>query len=278
MKNEKIDKEQTMNNLEEFKNWLVLNKDKKTTITGYYNNLKHFFRLYPEFNQQNINDFFKVKLEKGCKENTLNKYYSAFCSYIEYSKINIDLPKRKKIPNVIRPYINEIELNDICIKLNILTNDYDKWSLMLKVMFYTGMRENEIIKLKRQDINLEEKTIIVRKPKNNKERVIAFSNEFKKLITNYFNSNPEQFNAFNIKLSTLQYMCRVISKNFNMEFYPHLLRRSACHYFLKITDNNIYAVTYIMGHSSVEQTMAYAQLSQKDTIKVMQEGFKKYKK
>ncbi len=44
-------------NLENFKNWLILNQDSPRTIEIYFTYIKNFFKKYPEFNQENINKF-----------------------------------------------------------------------------------------------------------------------------------------------------------------------------------------------------------------------------
>lgn len=263
-----------MNNLQEFQNWLTLNKDSEYTVKTYYNKMKTFFNLYPKFTQETVNKFLQNKIENKSKANTINLFIYTFKVYSDFSKIKIELPKTKRVQEKIKPYITEQELNDICVKLNIVTNNYDKWSLILKVLFYTGMRLKEITDLKKENIDLEKKLILVKDTKNGEERLIPFSDKLKELIQNYFNCEPEIENAFNITRISVEYICKTIQENFNIKFHAHLLRHSACHYFLKLLNNRYDAVQKIMGHKNVEQTIAYSLLTQDEIINLTHNAFK----
>ena len=265
-------------NLNEFKNWLTLNKNSEYTVKTYYNKLKTFFNEYPEFTQETVNDFLQKRIENKSAPTTINLYIYSFKVYATFLKLNIELPKVKRIQNKIRSYINETELNDICIKLNVLTNHYDKWSLILKFMFYTGLRLKEIVNLKRQDINLEKNIILVKDTKNGEERLIPFSDKLKSLLENYFKNEQERKNTFNITKSTVKHICKTVKDNFNLkDFHPHTLRHSNAHYLLKLTNNNYDAVQKIMGHKNIEQTLAYSRLNDDEIMNLFHNAFKNKK-
>ena len=214
-----------MNNLTEFKNWLTLNKNSEYTVKTYYHKLKTFFNEYPEFTQETVNDFLQKRIENKSAPTTINLYIYSFKVYATFLKLDIELPKVKRVQSKIRSYINETELNDICIKLNVLTNNYDKWSLILKFMFYTGLRLKEIVNLKRKDIDLEKNIILVKDTKNGEERLIPFSDKLKSLLENYFKNEQERKNTFNITKSTVKHICKTVKDNFNLkDFHPHTLR------------------------------------------------------
>lgn len=263
-----------MNNLKEFKNWLILNKNSEYTVKTYYYKMKTFFNYYPEFSQETVNNFLHNKIENKSAPTTINLYIYTFKVYSDFSKIQIELPKQKRIQEKIKPYITEQELNDICIKLNIVTNNNYKWSVILKVLFYTGMRLKEITDLKRKNINLEKKLILVKDTKNGEERLISFSDSLKKLLESYFLYELEEINAFNLTRQSVNYICKTIQENFGIKFHAHLLRHSACHYFLKLLNNRYDAVQKIMGHKNVEQTIAYSLLTQDEIINLTQNAFK----
>jgi len=263
-----------MDNLNKFKEWLILNRSSEYTVKTYHNKMKTFFNCYPEFNQETVNKFLQDKIEKKLKPNTINLFIYTFKTYAEFSNVKIDFPKPKKVKETIKPYITEQELNDICVKLNIVTNNADKWSLILKVLFYTGMRLKEIVNLKRENINFDKQIILVKDTKNGEERLIPFSDKLKELLENYFNCEPEIDNAFNITRAIVTYICNTVQDNFNIKFHPHLLRHSACHYFLKLLNNRYDAVQKIMGHKNVEQTIAYSLLTQDEIINLTHNAFK----
>lgn len=266
-----------MNKLSDFKNWLILNRNSEYTVKTYFNKMKTFFNLYSEFNQETVNKFIQNKIENKSSPNTINLYLYSIKTYSDFSKIEIELPKSKKIQDKIKPFISETELNDICVKLNIITNNADKWSLILKVLFYTGMRLKEITNLKRKNIDLEKKIILVKDTKNNEERLIPFSDKLKSMILNYFSSEMEETNAFNVTRGSIVHICKTVKENFGIDFHAHLLRHSFIHHFLKLTNNNYDAVQKVAGHKNVEQTIAYSRLSQDEIINLIQTAFKKEK-
>lgn len=261
-------------NLEQFKNWLTLNRNSKYTINTYYNQIKTFFKVYSKFTQENINLFLKEKIDNQAKNGTINSYIYTFKTYAEFLKIDIELPKPKRIQETFKSYITEQELNDICVKLNILTNSADKWALILRVMFYTGMRLKEITELQRKNINLEKKLILVTNTKNGEERLIPFSDKLKEILINYFKIEAEKINAFNTTRPMISHICKVIKENFNIDFHPHTLRHSGCHYFLDLLNNKYDVVQKIMGHKDIQQTIAYSLLSQEEMINLVQNAFK----
>ena len=263
-----------MIDLEEFKNWLILNKNSEYTVKTYLNKIKTFFNCYSKFNQKTVNEFIQNKIENKSSANTINLYLYSIKTYSDFSKIKIELPKSKKVKETIKPYITEQELNDICVKLNIVSNNAEKWSLILKILFYTGMRLKEIVNLKKENIDFDKKIILVKDTKNGEERLIPFSNKLKELLENYFKYEQEIDNALNITRASVTYICNTVQDNFNIKFHPHLLRHSACHYFLKLLNNRYDAVQKIMGHKNVEQTIAYSLLTQDEIINLTHNAFK----
>lgn len=264
--------------LDKFKNYLTLNKDSKFTVNTYYNQLKVFFDKYREFNQKNIDDFLQEKIEQNASENTINLFIYSFKVYSKFAKIHINFPKPKRIKTKIQFYINETQLNDVCIKLNIVTNSAFKWSVILKFMFYTGVRLKELIQLKRKHIDLDKQIILIKDTKNKEERLIPFSKHLKELLIKYFNIEPEETNAFNTTRASIVYICKTIKEYFNLDIHPHSLRHSACHYFLKITNNKYDVVQKIMGHKNIEQTISYSRLTQSEAINFMHNTFKNLNK
>ena len=130
---------------------------------------------------------------------------------------------------------------------------------VLYFLFYTGLRKSELVNLKRQDIDLEENTVIVRAPtKNKEERVVFFPDSIKDLLKKYFDSEPERINAFNVTAPMLMHMTNALKrfapsgKNFTL----HSLRHSFANMLAK-NMVDIRVAQKLLGHKQIENTMIY---------------------
>lgn len=104
-------------------------------------------------------------------------------------------------------FINERELEKITsLGMTFLDNiDPIKLRAILYLLFYTGITKKEFTNLKRENINLEEQLIYIKKgtDRDTFEREIPFTKKVKEYIETFFNTYPEENNAFNIKYNNL---------------------------------------------------------------------------
>ena len=131
-------------------------------------------------------------------------------------------------------------------------------------MFFTGLRKGELVKLKREDFDLEKRTVKVIQSKVRKERITGFTNKVKNMVKDYFLFEAEDKNAFNIVLNTISTLLKNLNPYFKeVHLYPHLFRHSyARHLLNKGIDLSI--VSTLMGHSNVQSTMRYLKLQNDD--------------
>jgi len=128
--------------------------------------------------------------------------------------------------------------------------------------------------------NLDEKTVLVRESKSKKSRVCPFTNNVSTLLRVYFLRERELTNAFNTTDSATRQTIAKIGNmlGYNYTLHPHTFRHSACHYWLKETNNNFNVVQQILGHSDIATTMLYAKISNTEAIEVVQSILKRKKK
>ena len=269
---------------EEFKQWLEL-KDMNLTP---YKNIKHFIEYclknnieYDNITYENLQEFFAGIKQRGLKKTSYNVYVFALRNFykflIEKNKVKpemLDMVKkiRQSTPDkVIKHYVTKEELADIIEMGETFTTYIDpvKMRAILYFLFYTGLRRNEFANLKREDINLEKRTVIVRIPtKNRLERVVFLpkkitatkgrkSFDLIKLLKEYFSIEAENTNAFNMDGVGLQSLCRSLrdyapKKKFN----PHCLRHSAARMWARAgVDSRI--AQKLLGHKDIASTMIY---------------------
>lgn len=179
--------------------------------------------------------------------------------------------KPYKIEHKVKDYITKDELIEIIHMAETFISyiDIDKLRAILYFMFYTGLRRGEFCKLKRSDIDLVNRTVIVKTPTKNKwERVVPFpakiaatkhqkSIDFVQLLKTYFVSEGENENAFNMNAPTLTYMFDQL-KPFapNKKLCPHLMRHSFARMLAKAgVDSRV--AQKLLGHKDITTTMLY---------------------
>ncbi len=177
----------------------------------------------------------------------------------------IEVPrKEKKLPNV---------LSKEEIKSLIENSETSKSKLIISMLYSTGLRVSELVNLKREDINLNEKIGWVRKGKGKKDRIFILPD---KLI--------EQLRPFMLKHSNYNYLfskekpltTRNIQKivkyasfksEFNKKITPHTLRHSFATHLLE-SGTDIRYIQELLGHSNLSTTQIYTHVSTEELKKI----------
>ena len=256
-----------MNNLEKFDQWLAMNYSNPSTRKLYSHKIKMFFAHNEVLTQETL-DAFLVSKADVWNANSYNTYRLAFIIYFKFIGEKLILPKIKKAQEKIRHYIHENELKEIIEKLPVIFNDFIKVQAVLLLGFYCALRPKEIITLKRQDIDLESKTIILRNTKTGRERIGLFPSSIKKALVKYFEIEPEDQNAFNLTYNMLQGYFTKINKMYNLKkvISPYTLRHSGAKWVLRKTHNNTNVLQRVLGHKNLLTTLRYAQITDQDAF------------
>jgi integrase/recombinase XerD len=216
----------------------------------------NFFNANPKFSINYKNNFRKAG---KCFYEFLNlpDGVSAWTS-IKYIK------PEERIPD----YLTEEDLENI-IKYAV-TNcstlcSSVKVRALFKIMFYGALRLQELLILKRTDINLQERYIKVF-GKGRRERITPFPERIVSDLEEYFSSEKEELNAFNISKWQLYYLIEQVQKHLGRRIYPHLFRHSGSRDYLG-NGGDLYALSKQLGHKSMKTTEIYARPDIKQMIK-----------
>lgn len=170
----------------------------------------------------------------------------------------------KHQPKTLPKYISKQEIMNILDKAR---KDRYRNYILLLTLWRTGLRNSEIVNLKKQDIH--EKTIIVRQGKGKKDRVIPLESELGNLLGLYTDQLKPRDKLF--KLSDRQ--VRNIVKKYTpseLDVHPHTFRHSFAVYCLQ-NGMNIRTLQKVLGHSSLTTTQVYLDIVGEDVI----DNFKK---
>ncbi len=281
-----------------FTDFLLLEKNYSIhTVNAYKNDLDGFLNFIKEefdsdsiddVNYQQIRSWIIKLVESGISNRTVNRKVSSLNSYYKFllriEKIETNpLVKHKalKTPKKIQIPFSESEIESVLDDLD-LDDSFEglRNKLIIELFYSTGIRRIELIQLKVNDLDINNKTLKVL-GKRKKERIIPLINPVIKTIKNY-NSKRQELNLIQnpdfffltkkgVKLyETLVY--RIINDYFSkasnkVKKSPHILRHTfATHLLNQGADLN--AVKELLGHSSLAATQVYTHNSIKELKKV----------
>ena len=166
---------------------------------------------------------------------------------------------------------------------------------LLELLYASGLRVSEIVNLTLDQVESQTRIIKVT-GKGNKERMVPYSVECKKILDKYINecrkeiveknkleNDPKALflNARGEKLTTrgIEYILKSIEKKIGMELdlHPHKMRHSfATHLLDEGVDLRV--IQEILGHESLETTQVYTHISTSKMIESYQNYFPRAKK
>ena len=254
--------------IEEYKVWLEIQGKSKNTIKTYAGTIKKFLEFLINngiiiIDTKSINDSLdknlilrflaELKVKKKLDSNSLRLYVRAISSFLKFLD-NENLAKQIKAPKVdkrLPKFITYDELNKL---LENAENYRDK--LIIKFLFYTGVRVSELIKIKKNDIIFEEGFVKVY-GKGGKERIVPIPKELLNELKDYVNKiNTE--NIFPLSSRQVERIIKNIAKKagINKKVTPHVLRHSLATTLLS-KGVDIRYIQEILGHSSLNITQIY---------------------
>jgi site-specific recombinase XerD len=220
---------------------------------------------------QNLSSFLLSRKEQNNSNGYINNFIKALrCFYFfleatEFTGTSIsNLVRSFKILRTeqkIKFYLTIEEVEDIIIQA--ITYGYgmspEKMKVIILFMFYTGLRLNEILVLKRQDINLSERYAIVRLPTKTKiEHYVYFPTKVVNAIQRYYDTEEEETNAFNVSRNQIKRLFRFLDGFLadNKHISPHTMRHSFANMLAK-EGFDIRVAQKLLGHKNIKSTMIY---------------------
>ena len=242
----------------------------RVTIEHLLKNVQNPIRkITTEMMREYLVDYQKINNCGKTTVDNIRRNISSFFSWLEEEDYILKSPMRrihkiktkKAVKNIITDEKIE-KLRDNCRNL--------RDTAMIDLLYSTGIRVGELVKLNIEDINFSERECVVF-GKGDKERKVYFDAKSKIHLKNYIESrtdnNPALFVTLNapydrLKISGVEIRIRELGRLLNLEkIHPHKFRRTMA---TRAIDKGmpIEQVQKILGHSQIDTTMQYAIVNQ----------------
>ena len=284
--------------MEKFFEYLKIEKNySPKTIIAYQNDINSFKEfISDEFQQSSlikvnysqIRSWIVLLVNSEISNKTINRKISSLNSFYKFlkkigvNKINpLNEHKSLKTKSIVQIPFSKSEVSNVLNPENF-TKDFDgvRDNLILEILYCTGIRRNELINLKINNIDLANQRIKVL-GKRNKERYIPILNSTVQLL-NFYLELRNKLNFINDKDFLLitrrgkkiyeNLVNRVTKKYFSkysskLKKSPHILRHSFATHLL---DNgaDLNSVKDLLGHTSLAATQIYTNRSIEEIKKV----------
>ena len=258
------------------------------TINGYLKDLDIFLeylnenniKKYSDIEYQDIRLFINYLYNLNYNNKTISRHISAIRSFFKYLKVNnyiknnpctlISNPKlEKRLPK----YLN---FEDVEKLLRAFDNNNFiglRNSLILELLYSTGIRVSEITNIKLKDVSMPDKTIRIL-GKGSKERFVYFGNICFNLLEQYLKKSYPLLNEKNSEYLILSKTGKKINDRtirtivddaakiagIKIKISPHVLRHTFATHMLN-EGADLRSVQELLGHENLSTTQVYTHLT-----------------
>ncbi len=263
------------------------------TIDTYRYQIKRFILMtgisdLSDVTRDTMYKLFADMREKGYAPDTIRGEYVALHTMFNflYEEGDIDFNpmdgiKKPKLPKV---YARTFTVEEMTRILGFYANKSDEISIrnhaIISLLFGTGIRKGELLRLTVLDIHLDESYVTVN-GKGNKQRIIPLTQSIKRSLKRYLgvrHSNVCPFlfitrDGSAIKDGCLREVFRRLKEELGMSgkrFSPHTIRHTFAKMFL-LNGGDLFALQKILGHEDISTTKMYVDYTEKEMNVQMQQ-------
>ncbi|RLF20539.1 MAG: hypothetical protein DRZ82_01985 [Thermoprotei archaeon] len=256
--------------LEQFRAYLEFKGYSKGTIKQYCNDIKLFLRhinVRPwEANRETIMLFLlNLNRKRKYKSSTLYRKICSLKTFYEFlrkigliSENPVDEIERPKVRRNLPQFLTKEELNKL---MSVADKFRDK--LIIRLLYVTGLRVSELVNLNWEDIDFNNREIIVRAGKGGKSRIVLIDDRTLNMLKEYRRLiRKEKGSVFDLSVRTVQHIVKELRERANIpkKVTPHVLRHTFATHLLE-AGADIRAIQELLGHSSLNTTQIYTHVT-----------------
>jgi site-specific recombinase XerD len=140
--------------------------------------------------------------------------------------------------------------------------------IMLKLLFFTGVRVSELVAIQKDDVDIQASKIFIRQGKGSKDRHILFPESFRLVLKSHLKANPHNRYLFETRRFgpfTTRRVQQIVQHyreqaGLTTNVHPHLFRHQMLTYLTSqgLTDSQLQLIS---GHGSKQSLEIYQHLS-----------------
>lgn len=264
---------------QDFRFYLLTLGLRKPTVDRYVTYIANLEEVTPE----TVQDYILQALDRGTKNSSINVFLRAIRKYCEFQKLEWAKDvKYLKEDETQKAILSDQEIEDLLslpCPPRFHKEVWDRWTLFLKIMAYTGMRPSEVATLTINQIDFGTNNFLLPITKTTPRKVPIphlLHEELKKHLetTKDYLFPPTQGKSKHIWRNgwIKHFRKRAIMLNIRPEATIYSLRHSFITSLLE-EDVSLPKVMKVVGHKNIETTFRYTHLTNKDS----QEAVKRHR-
>ena len=300
---------------------LIVRKYSKKTVESYQEDIDLFCEyifqegiMLEEVDIICIRNFLTDELNRGVSKRSCKRRLCALKHFYKYM-VNVGYVKENPFifvssPKTDKKYPHGLykeQILELFNKNEERTDELrDRDQAILYLLYYCGIRAQELVGLNIQSVSMRERTIRVL-GKGNKERIVPFSIECQKMLKRYIDKSrpkllrlylenqkkklpqdrddnllsPLFFNAKGERLTTrgLEYILDAIEEKIGLYvgLHPHMLRHSFATHLLE-NGADLRVIQELLGHESINATQVYTHVTEEAMKDTYESAFPRTKK
>ncbi|MGE7950033.1 tyrosine-type recombinase/integrase [Lysinibacillus sp. NPDC093688] len=241
--------------------------DYQQTVRQMQDNMEKSFDI---ITKKDIRNWLITLEENGYKRNSINKKLIGLKTFYQYcieeGVLTKNPVKEIPIPKIMETMPRYLTKKQISSLLALVEGRlYER--TIIEVLYATGVRISELIKMKKEDINWSERSILISEGKGKKSRIVLFNLGCAQYLYEYLNSRTDQLpyvfinqqGTNKIYVQKITALFRSYSKHLGFRVTPHMLRHTfAAH--LAERGMPLESIQQLLGHETTHSTQLYAKL------------------
>ena len=257
------------------------------TIEGYNSDLNVFLeylndnniKSFKDVEYQDIRLYINKLYEDKYSYKTISRNISSLRSFFKYLKTNnyiknnpMALISNPKLPKSLPKCLNYEETENL---LNVFDDSIIgiRDSLIIEMLYSTGIRVSELVNIRIKDISTSDKTIKIL-GKGNKERIVYYGSRCSELLSKYLRDSRIKLNTNNIDYLIISKTGKKINDReirkiidiaalkagLNFKISPHVLRHTFASHMLS-SGADLRSVQELLGHENLSTTQIYTHIT-----------------